>query len=185
MAGRLAELRLTVSPSLEDPKSGIDRVVADLSALGGVPDPPLRAIGSGAYAADLSLRVDRPGLHEIRVAIDQSTVMGHPWIELSRLVAVRPQTAAQDLVILGDGAHADWHARVSDGARSRCIRRKLQPSTSGLSPRPGQPAGEWVGRPTSRWIHCPTALFSSSCAVTTSLLTPPFASGSTTAPSTW
>ena len=116
IAGRLAELRLTVSPSLEDPKSGIDRVVADLSALGGAPDLPLRAIGSGAYAVDLSLRVDRPGLHEIRVAIDQSTVVGHPWIELSRLVAVRPQAAAQDLVILGDGAHADWHARVSDGA---------------------------------------------------------------------
>lgn len=116
MAGRPVELRLTVNPSLEEPKSGIDRVVADLSALGGDPAVPLPAVGGGVYAAELSLRVDRPGLHEIRVAIDQSTVVGHPWIELSRLVAVRPEAAARDMVILGDRVHPDWQARVRGGA---------------------------------------------------------------------
>ena len=54
IAGQTTELELLVRPSLEETKSGIEHVVADLSALGGDGGLPLTAVGVGNFSASLS-----------------------------------------------------------------------------------------------------------------------------------
>lgn len=103
------ELQITVRPALEEPKSGIDAVSVDLSALGAGSHVPLSAIDGGGWSANLTLTPRRPGVHEVRVAIEQSTLVGHPWIELSRLIVVRgAQALPTPNILFSDSLAAGW-----------------------------------------------------------------------------
>ncbi len=62
IAEQTTELELLVRPSLEETESGIEHVVADLSALGGDGGLPLTAVG---FSASLSLTAPVPGMHEV------------------------------------------------------------------------------------------------------------------------
>jgi hypothetical protein len=95
-AGEPTHIELAVRPALEEPKAGIDAVTADLTELGGPFELPLPSLGGGDFGATVLVTPDAVGWREVRVVARQSTLVGHPWMELSRLVYVAATTAVTD-----------------------------------------------------------------------------------------
>ncbi|MEW6753111.1 MAG: FG-GAP-like repeat-containing protein [Candidatus Latescibacterota bacterium] len=106
VVGAPSDFRLRVAPMRLDPEARITRVVADLSALGGPSEAPLRADGEAAYALRLSLPPPASnGLVTLSVLVDQDTRLGPQWSRLTRSVWVLP---AGDLVIYDEALAPGW-----------------------------------------------------------------------------
>ncbi|MEW6753114.1 MAG: FG-GAP-like repeat-containing protein [Candidatus Latescibacterota bacterium] len=109
VVGTPADLALRVVPMRFEPEARIARVVADLSALGGPSEAPLRADGEAAYSLRTSLSPTRNGLVPLSVLVDQDTRLGPRWSRLTRSVWVLP---AGDLVIYDDAPAQAWTWRT-------------------------------------------------------------------------
>jgi len=106
VAGSPVAFKATIRPTRFEPGAEITRVVADLSALGGASTMPLTDVGDGTYRLETSLTVDGPhGLKPISILIDQTTLLGPHWTQLSKTLTVVPEA---DLVIYGDVLAEDW-----------------------------------------------------------------------------
>ena len=119
VVGRGVDLELSVWPALEEPKAGIDAVVADLSALGGAPAEPFISGAGGTWSLRTHLSPPVPGRHEVRVVIEQSTLVGHKQTWLSRTLSVQPMVPPQaDLLVLGENAAPGWQASTQGVVQS-------------------------------------------------------------------
>ena len=107
VVGSSVDLVATVRPALYEPDAEITRVVADLSAIGGPEDEPLRDVGDGAYVLETIVpEVVGPGrVAELAVMIDQSTSLGPYWVRLSKGVVVLP---GSDLVLYDEHVAPGW-----------------------------------------------------------------------------
>jgi enediyne biosynthesis protein E4 len=113
LVGARLRVEIGVRPALFAGDAQIKKISADLSALGGPGELPLRDLGDGEYAVTGELIVTAPpGLREVAVAVEQESGVGSHRIYLSTMVAVMP---AEDRTILDDGPTAGWQIRAGEG----------------------------------------------------------------------
>jgi len=110
VAGRAFGGPLGVRPPPFEPKAEITQVVADLSALGGSAEEPLKHLGDGTYGLETTVpEVAGPNrITELGVTIDQSTSLGPHWVRLWKSVVIVP---AADLPVFADALHDGWAVR--------------------------------------------------------------------------
>ena len=107
VVGSSVYLTVTVRPALYEPEAEILQVVADLRAIGGGAQEPLRNVGDGTYALE-TIASEVPGPNratELAVVIDQATSLGPYWVKLPKSVVVAPGV---DLAIYDEAAAPGW-----------------------------------------------------------------------------
>ena len=115
MAGADIDFKATIRPALFEASAEIDRVVADLSDLGGPDAVPLTSSGDGTYELDIPFAVGTSGYRNVSIFIDQTTSLGSHWTQLSKSLAVFP---AADLLILDDEVAGQWQVENTGGAEA-------------------------------------------------------------------
>jgi len=104
IAGTTTAIDAAIRPALFEGQARIDRVTADLSALGGPDSLPLQETGDGTYRLELELAPLEPGTKELSVWIEQATAVGPRWSRLVESVVVFPGGD----VIVWDGEAGNW-----------------------------------------------------------------------------
>ncbi|NKB71009.1 MAG: hypothetical protein GKR89_28400 [Candidatus Latescibacteria bacterium] len=93
-------------PQLFDPDAQITAVSADLSPFGGSASAALDRQADGTYALEPPLQTPgQNGFYPLSVIIDQQTLLGPYWIQLSRPVVVLTDGDAQ---IFAEGLAPGW-----------------------------------------------------------------------------
>ncbi|MEW6754877.1 MAG: FG-GAP-like repeat-containing protein [Candidatus Latescibacterota bacterium] len=114
LAGGALTAQARVHPALFEADARIERVVADLSDLGGPAAVPLVDQGDGGYRlAPIAVQVSAPaGKRRVSVLVEQATSVGTAWTRLVTHVLVAPR---EDLPIFDDGPAPGWGEPVSPG----------------------------------------------------------------------
>ena len=100
VGGRAIDLSFAVRPALFEPAAEINRVVADLSALGGPAAVPLTVNDDGSYALETRLNIPvARSVVTVFIQIEQATSLGPFWTSLSREITIAPE---DDLGIFAD-----------------------------------------------------------------------------------
>ncbi len=104
LVGETIDLIATVRPALFEAGAQITRVTADLSGLGGPEAVPLMNRGDGTYRLEpVILAVgDLTGLKIVSILIEQATLLGPYWTNLSKGIRVPVGLPTEDLVIFAD-----------------------------------------------------------------------------------
>ncbi|MBT6502037.1 MAG: hypothetical protein HOK67_19310, partial [Deltaproteobacteria bacterium] len=106
VVGNAADLTLAIRPALLDGSSQIDRITADLSAIGGPVALPLARQADGSHRGTAAFTVSGPnGLKSLVLHMIQGGREQPSHFEMVESVAVQP---AEDLAILDDGFAAGW-----------------------------------------------------------------------------
>ena len=97
----VVEILATVRPALFEPDAKVNKVSADLSAIGGPSLIQLNAQNDGSFRLDTVVEVNgEVGSNLLFFRIEQATFLGPYWTELSRRVILRSPGA--DLLLFGD-----------------------------------------------------------------------------------
>ena len=97
--GTTLDLDITVQPALFEPQAQITQVTADLSALGGPSDMALVQEDEGVFRLRTQVTLeDATGPRDVRLTIDQETVLGPYWTQLVESLKLEPVTPAQEEV---------------------------------------------------------------------------------------
>ena len=118
LVGETIDLTATVRPALFEAGAEITQVTADLSGLGGPEAVPLMDRGDGTYRLEpVILAVgDLTGLKIVSILIEQATLLGPYWTNLSKGIRVLPVgLPTEDLVIFADGLAENGQVEIFQG----------------------------------------------------------------------